>query len=86
VTVDGSDFPKTLMSELQLMSGSHLLVGGAQNPDNITHSIMRNNFYGTIDKVGGHTALLWCFIVALFMLLRHIVLISLLELPVCPIE
>ena len=57
VTVDGSDFPKTLMSELQLMSGSYLLVGGAENPANITHSIMRNNFYGTIDKVGGRTAL-----------------------------
>ena len=51
VTVDGSDFPKTLNSDLQLMSGRHLLVGGSQNTTDITARVMRNNFYGTIDKV-----------------------------------
>jgi len=51
ITVDGEDSARTLNRDLQLMSGSHLLVGGSENPANITGRIMRNSFYGTIDKV-----------------------------------
>ena len=51
VTVDGSVFTKTLMTDHQLMNGSRLLVGGSEDTANITDGIMRNNFYGTIDKV-----------------------------------
>jgi len=39
------------MSDLQLMSASRLLVGGSENTVGITGGVMRNNFYGTIDKV-----------------------------------
>jgi len=55
VTVDGTNTPKNLMSELQLMSSRRLLVGGSENTSNITQLIMRNNFYGTIDKVTQYT-------------------------------
>ena len=49
--MDGSDYAKILMGDLQLMSGSHMLVGGSDDTATITDSVMRNNFYGTIDKV-----------------------------------
>ena len=54
MTVDGENIAERLMTELQLMSGSRLLVGGSENTANITNGIMRNNFYGTIDKVRTH--------------------------------
>ena len=39
------------MSDLQLVSSSRLYVGGTENTANMTDRVMRNNFYGTIDKV-----------------------------------
>ena len=51
LTIDGSNFPNRLMSDLQLMSASRLLVGGSENTVGLTGGVMRNNFYGTIDKV-----------------------------------
>jgi len=51
MTVDGSHYAKTLMSDLQLMSSRRLLVGGSEDTVSLTGRVMRNNFYGTIDKV-----------------------------------
>jgi len=58
VTVDGSNYPKRLMSDLHLMSSSRLLVGGSEDTVGLTSRVMRNNFYGTIDKVSLHCSAL----------------------------
>jgi len=52
--VDGSTIARTLtMSDVQLMHAGNcsLLVGGSHDSLAITNGVMRNNFYGTIDKV-----------------------------------
>jgi len=68
VTIDGENIAERLMTELQLMSGRRLLVGGSESTANITNRIMRNNFYGTIDKVPAvPRAHLWRYLLSLFM-------------------
>jgi len=51
VTVDVEYFPRNLMADLELMASRRLLVGGSEDTAGITDGLMRNNFYGTIDKV-----------------------------------
>jgi len=53
VTIDGVEFPKTLINITQLLLARRgdILIAGSDNTQKLTDNNMRNNFHGTIDKV-----------------------------------